>query len=182
MNWIILAALAAWAVGMARKGRGKRMSGYVPLRATMNQGIGGIAAGAYNGFNLGDTALEPYWLSSVKATYNITDVTASEGPKTLIVAHSDYSDAEVAEWYNSIGAWDQGDLVAREQNSRRCRVIGTYPGLNVDEGLNDGRPVTTKLGWRCDSGQTLQFGLLSEVASTTGMELVIAGKVNAWRR
>ncbi len=178
---IVLICALALIIG-AHKGKGKRMVGYRPLRATLNQSVGAIAAGEYNGFNLGSNALEPYWLSSVRATYNLTDVTAGEGPKTLIVAHSDYTDAEVAEWFNSVGAWDQGDLVALERARRKCRVIGTFTGITADEGLNDNKPVTTKLGWRVDSGDTLQFGLLSEVATTTGLELVIAGKINAWVR
>ncbi len=166
---------------MPRKGK-SNMSDYRDLATTMQQSVGGLTADVYTGFNIGATALEPYWVSSWKGTVSLTDVTTGEGAKHLIVAHSDYSDTEVTEWHQAAQSWDQGDLVAQEQRSRRCRLIGTFDGGEETETLNDGKPIRVKLGWRIDAGDTLQFGLFPTEAMTTGAELVISGKANAWNR
>lgn len=166
-----------------KKGSGRsRMSGYRNLSVVMDQSIGALTADTQSGFNIPGTATERMWASSVQATYTMTDLTAGEGPVHLYVAHSDYEDSEVQEWRQATGAWDQGDLVAREQRSRKCRYIGTFSGLTESETLNDGKPIKTKLGWMIETGDTLQFSLFATEAHATGAELVINGKLNAFVR
>ncbi len=183
----ILVVMAVLAILMAKHGRGGRkrsMAGYRKLPFQLRQGIGGIADDAFAGFNLGDSVSEKTWVSSVKAVYGLQDFTVGEGPVVLVVAHSDYSDTEVAEAIEADTAWDTGNLVAREQATRKVRVIGTFTLTDQgEEVLNDGRNITTKLGWMLETGQTIQYGIFAAGgAVTTGAAITCTGYANGWAR
>ncbi len=169
-----------------RRGGGRRraMAGYIKLPFQQTQDQGAISADAFAGFNLQDVVSERTWVSSVKAVYGLQDFTVGEGPAVLYVAHSDYTDAEVAEYINSVDSWDTGNLVAREQAARKVRMIGIFALRDQgEEILNDGKPLTTKVGMMLDTGDTLQYGLFAAGGTiTTGAILTAVGHANGWKR
>ncbi len=131
------------------------------------------------------------YISSLKAVWSMKGVTltAAAGPIVVGVAHSDYSDAEVEEWIENTGQWNEGDLVAREIGNRKIRQVGVFedPDSGPTEAvtLNDGKPITTKLGWILVEGQTLRLwafnsGLAAMAVSSP--EVAINGHVNLWPR
>ncbi len=73
------------------------------------------------------------------------------------VAHSDYTDAEIEQCVEALGAWTSADKIAEEQSKRLVRILGTLNGNEVAEGLWDGRQRKFKLNWRLADGQALNF-------------------------
>ncbi len=188
MSGLLLIALVA-IIGfnaLAKRGRGKKraMSGYRKLPFQLTQSIGAITSDEFGGFNLPDAVSEKTWVSSVRASYGIHNFTVGEGPVLCYVAHSDYSDAEVAEYINSTSGWDTGNLIAREQASRKVRLIGNFQLTDQgEEVLVEGRAIHTKVGWMLETGATLQFGLFASGGTlTTGGTLTVTGFANGWAR
>ncbi len=160
------------------------MGAYRKLPFQLSQGVGAIADDAAAGFNLSDAVSEKTLISSVENTLGVSDFTVGEGPIVVYVAHSDYSDAEVAEAINAASGWDTGNKIAREQAKRLVRIIAT---LRLDDQgedvVNDGRPFKTKLNWMLETGQTLQYGVFAQGgALTTGGNIEVAGHANGWAR
>ncbi len=114
---------------------------------------------------------------SMKNQIALRDNTALDGPLYLGVAHSDYTDAEILEWFNSQGSWDQGDKVANEEAKRKCRIIGMFPGQLANELLEDGRATKTTLKFMVEDGDTLNFFVINEggATRTTGGIVEIKG-------
>ncbi len=166
---------------MAKK---PHMKGYQKLPFDLGAAIGAVTNGEVNGVNIGDTVNDRMWLSSVRCAYGIRDFTVGEGPIVFGVAHSDYSNTEIEEAVEAVTSWDLGDLIAREQANRKVRTIGTFALTDQgEEVLNDGKPVTTKLGWILEAGDTLQYWVLAVGGTlTTGGILEATGHANAWRR
>ena len=160
------------------------MAGYTKLPFQDRLAMGAIVDDAFAGQNLQDVVSEKTWISSVKSIYGLQDYTVGEGPAAVYVAHSDYTDAEVAEYINSVDSWDTGNLIAREQAGRKIRLIGAFTLKDQgEEVLNDGKPIHTKCGWMLESGDTLQYGLFaSGGAITTGALLSVDGHANGWAR
>ncbi len=102
------------------------------------------------------------FLLSTKLTVALDGNNPADGPLLVGLAHSDYSTAEILEWINAQGAWDTGDLVAREQARRKVRAIGVFPGILASEVLNDGNPIKTTCKWTLDEGDTIKFWALNE--------------------
>ncbi len=103
--------------------------------------------------------------------------TPTEGPVHIGIAHSDYSAAEIEEAIEAAGAWDEGDLVAREQSRRMVRLLGVFPMEDQDEVLNDGKPFRGKLRWPIEAGKTIaMFGYnRSGAILTDGATLQLEG-------
>lgn len=174
-------------VSMARrKGSGKRraMRTYRKLPFRLDSGWGAITDDEVARLAMTDTTNDKFWVSSCKATYAMRDFTVGEGPVNLYIAHSDYTTGEVEEAIEAISSWDQGDLIAREQANRKIRHVGVF-ALNDqgEEVLNDGRPLTTRLGFLLENGDTLAYHLHATGGAVTSGSLISAmGHVNAWRR
>lgn len=161
----------------------KRSKGYRKLPFDFGGAVGAISNGEVSGIDLGDTVNDRMWCSSVYATFGWRAFTAGEGPATLFVAHSDYSNTEIEEALEALTSWDQGDLIAREHARRKVRVVGVVDLVGVDGVLNDGKPMRVRTGWMLEGGDTLQFGLLATSgAITTGGILEITGHANAYLR
>ncbi len=129
---------------------------------------------------------ESAWLTSVKVTFALKDLDPQpgDGPIVVGVAHSDYTAAEIEEWVEEGGSWDQGDMVSREKNRRKIREVGVFPvnlvtGTNV---LNDGRVMRVKCGWNLRTGQTIAFWVYNSGsgALVSGSNLHVNGHANLW--
>ncbi len=135
---------------------------------------------------------ERTFVSSLKAIWSLDDMTDAPdvGPILVGVAHGDYSATEIEEFIENTGSWDEGDLVNQEIGQRKIRVVGTFgtPGGASVSGvkvLNEGRPITTKLGWILLQAQTLDlwaYNLGSSPIATTIPNLNVQGHVNLWPR
>ncbi len=149
--------------------------------------LGTLAAETLAGANVPDVVTEKAWCSSVKAAFSMQNLTpaGNVGPITIGVAHSDYTAAEVEQWFENLGSWEQGSQQEQELAKRKCRVIGTFPTVPVGETsvLNDGRKFTVKTGWQLVTGQTLKFWAYNEGSSalaTTDPTVHISGHANLW--
>jgi len=117
--------------------------------------LGTLADGIVTFGTLLEAADEEYRVLSVKQTWTLRDFTAGEGPIVVGVAHGDYSVTEVKECLDAQAGINRGDKIANEQADRLVRVVGSFPGLDTNEVLNDGKPITTKLNWHIPEGKTL---------------------------
>ncbi len=135
---------------------------------------------------------ERTFISSIKATYSVSNWTDTQdaGPIIFGVAHSDYTDAEIEEYLEATGQWNEGNLVAsREIGKRLIRRIGSFETMPkaADEVVSafDGRERTTKLNWILLQGQTLRlwaYNAGSAAFATTAPNLIVVGHVNLWPR
>ncbi len=185
---IVLLAL----VSMARKGRGRgRYRRY--LRGEVNQTMTlTTLAGRTIAVEVEDeTVEESTWLSSVKLTWALSELTpgTDDGPVAVGIAHSDYSSTEIEEWIENTGSWKEGDLVqSREVGKRLIRQVGIFaePATALAPvTLNDGKPIRTKCGWLLTSGDTIQFwayNLGTSAFATTAPLVAILGHANLWPR
>ncbi len=188
----ILVILIAMII-MAKK-RGRRKFGRY-LRGNVDEELAltALASKDVVGAVFDEVVNERTYVSSIKASWSMANFTpiANAGPIVFGVSHSDYTDAEIEEWIESTGQWNEGDLVAsREIGKRLIRKIGafqTQPGGAAADTIviNDGRPITTKLGWILLQGQTLRlwaFNSGSAAVATTVPTVVANGHVNLWPR
>ncbi len=127
-------------------------------------------------------------VSSIVANYalsNWTDI-ANAGPIIFGVAHSDYNDAEVEEWLENTGQWNEGNMISREIAARKIRQIGQLVGASDPLAVaqfNDGRQKKTKLNWILLQGQSLRlwaYNAGSAAVATTAPSLTANGQVNLW--
>ncbi len=116
-----------------------------------------------------------YRAISLKMTWALSDFTAGEGPITVGVAHGDYTDAEIEEWFESTQSMTRADKIEQEQGSRLCRQVGTFPGILGNEVLNDGKPITTRMNWAIPSGIALKMWAFNSGPGT----LTTSAEVNA---
>ncbi len=139
----------------------------------------------------GDVVTESTWLSSIKATWSLDAFSdnAGDGPILVGVAHSDYSSAEIEEWLENTGSWEEGNLISQEIAKRKIRQVGTFDkqalGLVSSDVLNDGRPISTKCGWILTTGNGLRiwaYNLGSSPLDTTDPVVSVNGHANLWPR
>ncbi len=144
--------------------------------------LGALAADALFTQNVGATVNERAFVSSMKANWSTSEHTPDQGSLRVGVAHGDYTTAEILAWIENTGSWNEGDTINQEIAKRKIREIGVFPGALSQESLNDGKPITTKLGWILLQGQTLKLWVLNEDDSvlTTGTDVIVGGHVNIW--
>ncbi len=137
------------------------------------------------------TVTETTRVSSIRATYTLRDFTpaVNVGPFVFGVAHSDYTLAEIEEWIEATGGWDQSNLIqTKEIRSRLIRQIGVFEQAGVDaaslsQTFNDGKPMKTKLNWLLATGQGVAFWIYNTGAqpvATTVPDFQIYGNANLW--
>ncbi len=192
MNMALLVTAIAVTIGFTvlakHGGRGRRsnaLRGYRKLQVTDTLSVGALASADVISAAWPDVITEKRWFSSMVATWAMEAHTTLEGPITVGIAHSDYSAAEIEEWLENAAGWDEGDLVAdREVGRRLIRRVGQFDGVPVDEVLNDGKPIRTKIGWLIATGDTLQTWAFNRDTGplTTGTIIVLDGHVNSWAR
>ncbi len=136
------------------------------------------------------TVNERTLISSVVAKYSLTAFTKStgDGPIMVGLSHSDYNAAEIEEWIENTGSWNETDLVNQEIAGRKIRQIGTFENP-ADEAetsvLNDGKPIKTKLNWIVLQGQSLNlwaYNMGSSPLATTDPLVQCFGHANLWPR
>ncbi len=183
---MLLALLAA------KKGKGRRRRRYLKGNLDFELDLGTLAANALVSGILGNTVTERTLVSSVVATWALSDMTinAGDGPILCGVAHSDYSDAEIEAVIENTGAWAEGDLIAQEIAKRKVRQIGKFDQSSSEGGvfsgasvLNEGRPIKTKLNWILTTGQTLRFWAYNtgdSALATTDPDMTVNGHANLW--
>ncbi len=175
--------VAALLVGLAKRGRRRRRRGVRMLKVSELISLGALGAGAMISGVFDSTVDDTTYLLSIEAVWSLAEHTVGQGPIVVGVAHSDYTSSEIGAWFAAAGAWDRGNLVAGEVNTRKIRQAGVFNGNEVSETLNDGRAIKTKLGFSVSPGDTLQTWALNQDTSplTTGSLVLTDGKVWAAR-
>ncbi len=153
------------------------------MKVSEKLALGALASGSIVVVDFDDSVNDSTFLLSLEAVWSIQDKTPDQGSIAFGVAHSDYSSTEIGEWFSATGAWDMGDLVAREFNARKIRQIGSFAGALAQETINNGLAVKTPLKFMIEEAQTLQVWAINEDASplTTGAVISCNGKVWAKR-
>ncbi len=172
---------------MARRGR-RKFRRYLRGNIDVTKLLGTLAAEDLIVVAIPDTVEEKAWVSSIKATYSLLNMTpgATSGPLSFGVAHSDYTDTEIESWVELLSSWKQGKKVEQEIARRKIRRIGTFenPSGPTDTArFADGRQVTTKIGWQLITGQTLQFWVYNEgsgALATIDPSFHVNGHANIW--
>ncbi len=116
-----------------------------------------------------------YRAMSIKATWALRGLGASDGPITVGLAHSGYSVGQIKEAIEAASAIDQGDKIAQEQANRLVRIVGILS--DTSDQLNDGQIISTKLNWLIGIGDAVVvFAYNEDVAAlATGSVLNVAG-------
>ncbi len=184
---VIIIALAMMAKGKPR--RGWRNARYIRGNVDEELALTALASKDVVGAVFDETVNERTLVSSLVATWTMENFTvgAGIGPIVVGVAHGDYSDAEIEEWLESTGQWNEGNLVAREIGARKIRQVGTFPaaeggGIGAVN-LALGRAIKTRLNWILLQGQTLRiwaYNAGSQPVATTVPSVTINGHANLW--
>lgn len=145
--------------------------------------IGALGSDACVTQDFDDTLNEDMFFISADVTVAMSGHTTNEGPIAVIIANSDYTAAEILEWWEATNEWDTGNKIAQEHARRQCRLVGILPGLSTNESLNDGKPVRVPLRWPMVETKTLATACvnLDNAALTTGTQVSFAGQVYARR-
>ncbi len=147
--------------------------------------LGTLADNALIATPVADSVSDRTYVSSVEAVYTLREVAAAaDTPIVVGFAHSNYTGAEIEEYLENANAWDEGDLVAQEQNRRQIVIVGTFAVLGTgNQTLNDGKPIKKKAkGMILKEGQQIDFWAWNKSGNqlTTGADFVINGHANLW--
>ncbi len=158
-------------VGVAfAKKRGRKRRRWNPnnaiVRQSVTRALGTLLASDLIGATMVLASDEEYRAISYNGTWTLSGHTAGEGPLHVGVAHGDYSDTEIEEWFESQLAMTRNDMVTREHADRRCRKVGTFSGLGATEVLNDGKPIRTKLNWHITEGGIIRLWIYNQSGAT----------------
>ncbi len=85
---------------------------------------------------------DDFWVQSADLTWSIGGHTEDQGSVNVGLALGDLSVTEIKEALEALPV-SRSDIIARERARRPIRKVGTFPGLESDESLNDGRPIRT---------------------------------------
>ncbi len=165
---------------MAKHGKGRRRRSYVrKLRVSESSGLGTLGAASMFTQDFDDVVSEKMFLLSLEATWGLAEHTPDQGPITVGIAHSDYTTAEISEWFLATNNWDTGNLVAQEFAKRKIRQVGQFAGALAQSQLNDGEMIKTPLKFIVETGQTLQVWAFNHDTSvlTTGTNIITDGQV-----
>ncbi len=173
--------------GKSGKGRFRR---YLKGRLDETLALGTLGAKVVISANSSDVVTEKAFLSSVKATWSLGAVTdaINVGPVEVGIAHSDYSSAEIEEYLENSGSWQEEDMISQEIGKRKIRSVGLLRSPDTVAGfsrLNDGKPITTKAGWIIQTGQGVRiwaYNMGSVAFATTDPQMQVQGHANLWPR
>ena len=176
---------------MAKKpsaARRRKFRKYLKGQVDHNLALGTLGAKTVIRTNVGDTVNERTFVSSARLSWSMDNYTkaATDGPILVGIAHGDYTAAEIEGWLENSDSWNEGNLVQQEISKRKIRLVGTFESP-VDSAaasrLNDGKPITTKLGWILLQGQTISvwaYNLGSSAIGTTDPNVRAQGHANLW--
>ncbi len=175
---------------MAKNPKRRKMGRYI--RGSVDESISGgtLAAKDVIALDFDDTVNERSLVSSIVATYSLTNWTKSSGvgPVLVGIAHSDYDAAEIEAYIEATDSWNEGDKVAQEVSKRLIRRIGIFDtpdDASETVVLNDGVLIKTKLNWILNQSQTLGlwiYNLGTAAFLTTDPVVHAEGHVNLWPR
>ncbi len=181
MSLLILALVAlVLPVAMAKRRSRRRWNpNNFVNRAVSSLALSTLAASDLISGALTNVSDNEYRAISLKMTWAIRGLTAGEGPITVGVAHGDYTAAEIEEWFESTTTMTRADQIGRERGNRKCRQIGTFPGLSSNESLNDGKPLHTRLNWAIPDGIALNMWAFNSGSGTltTGAVVTPTGQL-----
>ncbi len=175
---------------MPKHGKRNSMGRYIKGNIDLNGNLGTLAGVTAILLVPADVVEEKAYISSVKCSYALQDFTGGNniGPIQVGIAHSDYTLSEIEAWIEQSTGWAQGDKVAQEISNRLIRRVGVFEGPDDPTKaavLNDGKPITTKLGWVLVTGQNVVFWVYNEgsgALATTDPNCHITGHANLWPR
>ncbi len=171
------------------KRRSRRFRRYLRGKINLALALGTLGSDDVIAQVVGETVKERTWISSVKSTWVLADLTLGEGPITVGIAHGDYTAAEIEEFLENAGSWNEGDLVNQEISKRKIRIVGSFSGSEGSptgptfaESLFEGMPITTKCGWILNAGETLDVWAFNKSGGslTTGGLVRLEGHANLW--
>ncbi len=182
---IMMIALVAILLFAKRRRRRKYIAGLIDHDMELST----LAANTLIAEPLADTVDTPTWISSIDAVYTLNDFTAAgdDGPIAVGWAHTDYTDAEIEEWFENSGNWSENSLVEQEVGQRKCRLVGIFPRTATQSqdwvALEQGRPVKTKIGWKLTKGFGMRlwaYNMGDSALATTSPQVKVNGKANLW--
>jgi len=155
-----------------RGNRGRYISGRVDEDVVL--GALGTKTGVVSVFD--ETVNERTRVSSIDVIISAEGLTAGE-PVEVGVAHSDYSLAEIEEYLENTGSWNEGNLVSQREIGKR--LVRSMAVVTAEE---DSKPVKAKLNWILNQGQTLDLWAYNPSVGSlsTGGTIHMVGKVNLW--
>ncbi len=165
---------------MSRKGMGKYLKGNIDDEVAITS----LASKDVVGAAPDETVAQRTRCTSIVVGCALNDYTvvAGAGPIVVGIAHSDYTDAEVEEYLETTGQWDEGDLVAQEHAKRKVRILGEFSGAEVAEVLWNGAKRKFKLNWILNSGDGLRLWAYNSgdqpVSGTGSPAFVLNGHAN----
>ncbi len=168
------------------------MANYIRGSVDEELGIGTLAAKTLVSTGFDESVLETTLVSSIVATYALSNVTpiANQGPLLVGIAHGDYSDVEIEQVIEATASWGKTDLIAQEVSKRKIRRIGIFDRISESTPLlvttlNNGRPIKSKLNWTLQTGQTLKlwaYNLGTAAYATTAPNIDLQGHANLWAK
>ncbi len=127
---------------------------------------------------------EDIFVISVDASWALRSNTINEGPLEVGYAHGDLSISEVQE--NLVAELtDPDDIIQRERARRPVRRVGMFSGQSIDQSLNDGVKLRTKIKFSISDGLFLNFWVknLNGASLTTGAVVELHGNLyGRWQR
>ncbi len=140
--------------------------------------------------NFDNVVNERTLVSSIVAAYSLREFTLNtdDGPIMVGLAHSDYTAAEIDEFVENTGSWDEGNQISQEIAGRKIRIVGIFTapaGTTSPTVLNDGRKIKSKLNWMLLQSQTVAvwaYNLGASALATTVPVVQIEGHANLWPR
>ncbi len=175
---------------MPRKGRKYRK--YLKGKIDVANVLGTLAANTLTSATVSGSVAERTYISSVDCAWSLADLTVvvDQGPITVGIAHSDYTDAEIEAFIENSGSWNEGNLTAQEVAGRKIRIVGTFSNEGVAAEaaqtavLNDGEIIHTKCGWIQNVGTNIASWAYNTGAQplTTGANVHVIGHANLWPR
>ncbi len=164
------------------------MKSYLKGNVDESTALSTLGAGVLITTPFDETPEQDVLISSLVASYALDNLVAGQGPVEFGIAHSDYTQTEIAEVLDNANSWDQGNKVDQEIAKRLVRTIGIMVGIQGtgtnDVPFNEGKPVKTKLNWKLITGDTLQLWARNISASAlTGAPILRAqGHANLWMK
>lgn len=168
------------------------MGRYLKGNVDESLSLGTLAAKTLISADFDEAVSERTFVTSLKALYALENYSpaAGIGPILVGIAHSDYSDAEIEEFIETVSSWDEGNLVeGMEVRRRLIRKIGIFsePSSATDETvvLNHGNPIRTKLNWMLRTGQTINLWAYNMGTAPVAQTVPVVhcqGHANLWPR
>ena len=167
---------------MARKRKGRSRPPKI-LQYELALTVGALASNDVIGTTSPPTVQDRTFLIGHKGTWSTRNFTVGEGPIAFGVAHSDVSDAEIETYLEQTAGWFESDIAAKLNRGfgRYIKRVGVFDLSLVDQSLNDGVALYTKLGFTVNEDEGLNIWTRNQSGAilTTGGVILTEGFVMA---